>query len=380
MAVRRWTRILLLAAGALALASPAAFAQQTTSGIRGKVLDEAGQPVGGVTVSVRDTRTGATRSLSSNATGTFQATNLPVGGPYEVVVNGELKLLVPSIELGDVYKLDITLPSAADLEEVVVVGERSGLVDIAAGPAATFSELELKRAVAFDRDIKDVYSIDPRLNIDNPQEGAAVNCVGKHPRFNSITLDGVSQNDRFGLNANGYATATGMPFPYAAIKQVAVELAPFDVSYGGFSACNINAVTKSGGNEFHGGAFYEYTDQSLRGDSLTVDGDEIKFDTPDYDETIWGSTSVAPSSRIGCSCSWPMRNPRKPSSSARAMPAPAMACSATGSARPTSTASSPSRATSTATIREANRATARRPRKRRWFAWTGTSTTSTCCP
>ena len=91
--------------------------------------------------------------------------------------------------------------------------------------------------------------------VDVDEDGVGINCGGKHPRFNSTTLDGVDMGDRFGLNENGYATAVGMPFPYDAIEQVAVELAPFDVTYGGFSACIINSLTKSGTNEWHGSVF-----------------------------------------------------------------------------------------------------------------------------
>ncbi len=78
----------------------------------------------------------------------------------------------------------------------------------------------------FERDISEVYGIDPSLNVDNEDDGFEINCGGKHPRFNSITLDGVSQNDRFGLNSNGYSTAVGMPFPYDAIEQVLVDTTP----------------------------------------------------------------------------------------------------------------------------------------------------------
>jgi len=97
---------------------------------------------------------------------------------------------------------------------------------------------------------------------------------------------GVSQADRFGLNENGYATAVGMPFPFDAIEQVAIELAPFDVTYGGFSACIINAVTKSGTNDWQGKVFYEFSNQDLRGD--TVADDTTDYSRPGYDKTTLG--------------------------------------------------------------------------------------------
>ena len=141
----------------------------------------------------------------------------------------------------------------------------------------------METAISFDRDIKEVYSYDPRLSLDT--DGFQMNCGGQHPRFNSVTLDGVSQNDRFGLNTNGYSTATGMPFPYDAIEQVVVELAPFDVTYSGFSACNINAVSRGGSNEWGFGGFYEYTSDDYRGDAIGGVGD---FTSLPYTEEKFG--------------------------------------------------------------------------------------------
>lgn len=267
---------------------PAAYAAETTSSIKGNVFDESGSPVAGAVVIVEDLRTNVARTYTTNDSGAFLASRLPVGGPYKVSTSGADSAIVDSITLGEIYNLAIDVKAAAPMEEVVVTGENVNMVVTAAGPAATFSQFAIDTAVALNRDIVEVYTIDPRLNLDNEDDGFEINCAGKNPRFNSVTLDGVSMNDRFGLNSNGYSTAMGMPFPFDGIRQVAVELAPFDVTYGGFSACNINAVTKTGTNEWHGGAFYEYTSDSLRGDSLDVHGESIDLSTPSFDEKNYG--------------------------------------------------------------------------------------------
>jgi len=264
----------------------AGFAQETTSAIRGKVLDPEGNPVANASVSVVDTRSGNERTLTSNADGAFFATRLLPGGPYRVTVNNVKTVDVPLISVGDTYNLVVNLQAEAAIEEIVTIGQQADMVEVAAGPAATFSLADLENAVSFSRDISDVYGIDPRLMIDNDEDGFGVNCAGKHPRFNNVTLDGVSTSDRFGLNENGYSTAVGMPFPYDAIEQIAVELAPFDVTYGGFSACNINAVTKSGTNEWEGKVFYEYSNNNLRGDRVA--GIDQDFSRPGYDKTYYG--------------------------------------------------------------------------------------------
>ncbi len=255
---------LSMAVLAVVLMPVSAIAQDTTSAIRGRVIDANGQLVAGATIDVLDTRTGVHRNISTGANGVFLASRLPVGGPYTVTVNSNKTVEIPSISLGDTYSLTVNLLEEAEIEEVITIGRTQDLVDTTSGPAATFTLVDLESAVAFNRDIKDAYAIDPRLNLD----GFQVNCAGRHPRFNSVSLDGVSQNDRFGLNTNGYSTATGMPFPYDGIQQVSVELAPFDVTYGGFSACNINAVTKSGSNEWEFSLFYEFTNEDYKNDEL----------------------------------------------------------------------------------------------------------------
>ena len=254
-----------------------AQANQQTSAIAGKVYDAEGNVAANAEVTVVDLRSGTTRTVRSNNQGSYAIRNLAAGGPYEVRVDGVKQTTVESIALGDAYSLPLQVGSG--IEEVLVLGQEV-MYSVAPGPSADFSLADIQEAVAFERDIKDVFDIDPRLN----NQGGAINCTGKSPRFNTTTLDGVRYSDQFGLNDNGYGTANGMPFPFDAIEQVAVELAPFDVKYGGFSACNINAVTKRGTNEWEGSFFYEYTDDSLRGDE--IDGTNFSFQ--DYEETFYG--------------------------------------------------------------------------------------------
>lgn len=277
-----------------------ALAQSTTSAIRGKLLDTNGAPLANAEVVVKDTRTGATRTVSSNDSGTFFAPNLVVGGPFIVTVNNEKSVKVDNVALGDVYRLTVTdlaiagSAPASDIEEITVMGKAVTFADVASGPSAVFTLSDLEDSVSFNRDIKDVFSNDPRINLDNPTRGSGVNCGGKNPRFNGISIDGVSQNDRFGLNANGYATANGQPFPFDAISQVSVELAPFDVTYGGFSACAINAVTQSGSNEFKGKVFYEFSNDDLRGDKIRAFGQDIDVTTNDFKEETIGFSLSGP--------------------------------------------------------------------------------------
>ncbi len=274
-----------------ALAVPA-MAQEITSEIRGTVTDAAGAPLTNATVTVVDTRTGQTRTTGTNAVGGFAARGLSVGGPFTVTVTADgfqgETLQGVFADLGQETTLAIDLDAGTADEVIVVTAAAQDVAQVALGPSASFGLDDLQNLPAINRDLRDVIRTDPRIFID---EGFvdAVQCAGANPRFNSLTVDGVRLNDSFGLNSNGFPTER-QPFPFDAIEQVSVELSPIDVQYGGFTACNINAVTKSGSNEFSGTAFFDYTSDSLTGDSL--EGEEVNVS--EFDEIRYGAQLSGP--------------------------------------------------------------------------------------
>jgi len=175
-------------------------------------------------------------------------------------------------------------------DEVIAVAQRTVAADVAVGPSASFGISELQNAPAINRNITDILRSDPRIAVDESSGGTnAIQCAGQNSRFNSFTLDGVQLNDAFGLNQNGYPTER-QPYPFDALEQVSVELAPLDVIYGNFTACNINSVTKSGTNSFSGSAFIDYTDDSLIGNKAK--GQEFEFG--EFDEIRYGVTLGGP--------------------------------------------------------------------------------------
>lgn len=287
----RWAGGAAALAIAASLAPTTVLAQEITSTIRGSVVSSTGAPVGGATVSVVNTETGFARTATTSSNGSFNLRGLGVTGSYTVTVTA------PGFEGGRFENIRLAIGQDATLnfelssgssDEIIVRATRPAGIETAVGPNAVFSLDDLNNVPAINRDIRDVLRQDPRVFIseaDNDQ----VQCAGQNPRFNSLTVDGVRLNDGFGLNSNGYPTQR-QPFPFDAIEQIAVELAPFDVQYGGFSACNINAVTKSGTNSFSGTLFVDYTDDSLTGDSL--EGDSLTI--PEFDEKRYGFQVAGP--------------------------------------------------------------------------------------
>lgn len=269
MSNNKHSRIAVAIALAIGL-SATATAQETSSSIRGVVTSEnTGQTIANANVTLRDERTGTSTSLAANESGLFSARGLAVGGPYTLTVTdsmGNSEVLENIfLTLGETENLRIQVVQQS-VERIEVSGRQLTMSSGSNSPASNFNLSDLQEQPAPNRDIKDVVQIDPRIYI-NETNARDIQCGGANPRFNSLTVDGVRTNDNFGLNSSGYPTER-MPFSYDAIEQVSVELAPFNVQYGGFTACNINAVTKSGENELFGSFFFDYTNDSLTGDEL----------------------------------------------------------------------------------------------------------------
>jgi hypothetical protein len=266
-------------------ASGAAFANETSSAVKGQIVGPQGNPATGTTVTIMHLPSGSTKVTTVNDAGYFSAKGLRVGGPYQIIVDSTTfeDQLIENVylSLGSDYPVNVQLKTPSDIEQIVVTGRPISQMSGGTGPAATFTLENLQEAPAINRDLRDIVRADPRVYVDESR--GAIQCGGGNPRFNSLTLDGVRMNDNFGLSSNGYPTVRA-PFSFDSIDQVAVELAPFDVQYGGFTSCNINAVTKSGGNDISGGMFYDYTNDSMKGDK--VEGEEI--DNGDYSEKRYG--------------------------------------------------------------------------------------------
>lgn len=293
-----------LTAGAAAIALTTAFAtvatpvlaQQTTSNIRGVVANDGGAPLSGATVTVTDTRTGASRSTTTDSNGNFSARNLTVGGPYTVSVSANgfqpQRIEDVNISLGGLTTLTFSLgaiSAGASSDEIVVVASRNNVAELAIGPSASFNLETLEAFPSIDRDIRDIIRLDPRVIIDGTNDDN-ISCLGGNNRFNSFTIDGVRSADGYGLNASGFPNRNNLPLPFDAVRETAVEFAPFDVEYGQFTGCNINVVTKSGTNEFSGSAFGVFNNDGLTGS--TIDGDTVR--TGEFRDWNWGATLGGP--------------------------------------------------------------------------------------
>ena len=279
------------------VAATAVHAQETTAAIGGRVTDAAGVPLGNVTVVVTHVPTNTAVTTVTSADGYYNARSLRVGGPYTVDVkeaNYQAKTVqVDSIGAGAPTVLDVALASGDDsVAAVVVTAAQSGVRTLVTGPRTTFSAKDIETLPSFSRDLKDLVRMNPFVTLD-PTNNNALIIAGSNNRVNTIYIDGVKQADDFGLNGNGYPSQRS-PISTEVVKQVSVEVAPYDVQYGAFQGGVVNIVTKSGDNQFHGSVYGEYDDEKLAGRKYSsVDGTR-KFKVSKFEDKVYGFTLGGP--------------------------------------------------------------------------------------
>ncbi|MEM9258795.1 MAG: TonB-dependent receptor, partial [Bacteroidota bacterium] len=264
-------------------------AQATTSAISGRIADTDNIGLVGATVLAVHTPTGTQYGTVAAADGYYTLSNLRIGGPYVVSVtylgygNEEIDGII--LKLGEKRDLDIELLEDGEtLDEVVVSARKNSAINSERTGAATqIGTDELERLPTISRSASDFTRLTP--SSDGNSFG------GRNDQYNNFTLDGSVFNNPFGLDeATAGGQANAQPVSLDAIEQIQVNLAPYDVTQSGFTGAGVNAVTKSGTNEFHGTAFAFYRNQDMTGSK--VDGEDIFV--PDLSQLQTGASIGGP--------------------------------------------------------------------------------------
>ncbi len=261
-------------------------AQQITAELNGMAIDATGSPNAGASIEILHVGSGARWTTSTNATGSFHMGGLRPGGPYTVTVVGT-GISEEGLYLNISTPVYVYLTPAGPTEEIIVLGVR-GQGGLRMGAATMISEQDLSEAASIARDFKNIIRTDPRVVIDLTNSGA-VSIGGINNRLNSLTIDGVRQNDEFGLNQSGFPTQRS-PVSIDAIHQISVETAPFSVEFGGFQGGTINIVTKSGENAFSGSVIYTSASDSNIGDK----SEDRDIDIGEFEEEFLSLTFGGP--------------------------------------------------------------------------------------
>lgn len=289
---------LSLGASAVALVAmapmAAVHAQQTSSELRGSVVDVNGQPVAGARVTIIHTPTGSANVATTGGTGQFVQTGLRVGGPYNLMVSApgfdgdaiEGLTLAPGAQA----PLRITLaPATADV--VTVTGQAISRVDLNAGVGSNFTARDVANQPSLARDVISTLNRDPLAISGGPNN---LSVAGVNPRFNGVTIDGARQQDNFGLGSNTFATARS-PINIDIIESVSLVASDYSVTSSGFTGGLVNVTTRGGTNEFDGAAFYYYRDQDWVGSTgFGGQGASSTFSPGQFEEKEYGISVRGP--------------------------------------------------------------------------------------
>ncbi|MBJ6978781.1 MULTISPECIES: carboxypeptidase regulatory-like domain-containing protein [unclassified Luteimonas] len=297
MTRRNAFRVSKLSLGLIAaLAAAPVFAQSATSaGVGGVVIGNDGQPVTNAEVTIVHVESGTTSRVTTDASGRYSARGLRVGGPYEITITkaGAGTKTEDNVFLGLNAANTVNAQLTGDvttLATVTAVGVAGGSEIFSATKMGTGTSLNndaIEALPSASRNIQDYIRLDPRISQVSKADGS-ISAGGQNSRYNVIRIDGVSNSDPFGLEANNMPTER-QPVSMDAIEEIQIDLANYDTTISGGTGAVINAVTKSGTNEFHGSAYYTVRDGDWVRDELRG----IDFNGFDKEET-YGFTFGGP--------------------------------------------------------------------------------------
>jgi len=264
------------------------FAQVTTSGMSGSVSTESGEKLPGATVLAIHEPSGTQYGTVTNAEGRFNLQGMRPGGPYVVKVSfvgystGNYTEI--TLYLGESFILNAEIKeSAVDVSEVMVVGAKpSSFGTNKTGPSTNVSSEQMKLLPSINRSLGDFTRL-------SPYAGAPGTFGGRDGRYNNVTIDGSNFNNNFGLSSG--LPGGGNPISLDAIDELQVTIAPYDVKQANFVGAGINAITKSGTNQYKASAYTYQRNQNLRGN--TVDGYDLG-DRPEESTATYGFTLGGP--------------------------------------------------------------------------------------
>jgi len=252
-------RVCVVVLLSLGLATSAA-AQRTTGQIIGKVADESGSVLPGVTVTLRGAGVAGAPTVVTSETGVYRFPVLPPGTysvEYSIAGFSTVKREAIPIEVGSVVELDITMKVGA-LEESVTVSGASPVVDLASSEVSTAYNREWVQNAPVRRfSYFDLINSAPGVSAtSNVGQATAAQSLGNSTNDNSYQIDGTD--------------ISSTPWPNTdAIEEVEVLQLGASAEYGNVQGAVFNIVTRQGGNVFHGDANFYLQNDGLTGRNTT---------------------------------------------------------------------------------------------------------------
>jgi len=281
-------------AGLLALAPVPTLAQGQNSAVQGHVVDESGGALPGVTVVVTHQGSGMFRQVVSNADGSYFVTGI-LPGPYKITADltGFKKYEQPDILLtiGNTATLDIKL-AVGGIEESVTVSGTSPLVDITSKQiGANIGEQEIAALPIMNKNWMFAVGLTPGIQVASSTASFACESLivgGGSNRSGNFSIDGSGNNDDYLGSSCGSQVRPALE----TVQEFQVLTNQYDAEFGRTAGAIVNAITKQGGNVFHGSLFASYTNQNITARDFFVA--QSNLNKPNSEQKDWGGTLGGP--------------------------------------------------------------------------------------
>ncbi|HTG30948.1 MAG TPA: carboxypeptidase regulatory-like domain-containing protein [Methylomirabilota bacterium] len=258
---------LLIGSFQMAWVAPAK-AQVSGATLSGLVTDEQGGPVANATISIKNAGTGVAREVTSNTDGIYSAPNL-LPGEYEVTVTatGFQTLTEKGITLtvGGQQSLNLVMKVGALSQTVEVNAAIPDIQTTSSTVSSTVDSTTIRELPLNGRDWTSLATLEPGVSSIPNQVGTGFSANKGNRGFgNQLSNDGHRANENTyrvnGISINDYSNgspggASGLNLGVDGIQEFSVLTSNYTAEYGRTSGAVINAITKSGVNDFHGTAF-----------------------------------------------------------------------------------------------------------------------------
>jgi len=270
---------LLLLAACLLFVSIHAYAQSqaTTGNIEGRVLDPAGAVVPNANVTATNQGTGFQKSATSDGEGNYRIILLPPGGYTIRVENVQgflpAELRNAQVTVGGQTTLDVTLALPGADTIAIDVSTESPIVETGrTSVSTTINQRAIENLPINGRNYQDFATLTPGV-IRDPTRTGDISVGGLRGTFNSVQVDGVDNNNTFfGQSFGRGGVRPPYQFSEESVQEFQINQNGFSAEFGRAGGAVINVVTKSGTNQFHGGGFEYFRDESLNSNSPDLKG------------------------------------------------------------------------------------------------------------
>jgi hypothetical protein len=253
--------IRILAVGLLMLAgfAGAAWGQYESGAVEGTVRDASGAVVPGSKVTLRNTATNVTVVRTSNATGEYEFSDVPVGDFVLTAESAGFKSLTTapfSVAVSARQRVDLTLQIGNADQTVTVTDAPAMLETDTSDNGFTVQPREVSNLPLNGREYADLAKLAPGVHVSllenesTTSRDASYNVNGLRSSWNSFILDGLD-NSSYGVDNQGFSNQSIQPV-LDAVNEFRITTDNYSAEYGSAAGAVINAATKSGGSQFHG--------------------------------------------------------------------------------------------------------------------------------